>query len=216
MQVLAINGSPRTRWNSAQILASALDGARSAGAETEMIHLYTQKYSGCRSCFACKKIGGPSYGRCALEDDLRAVLDKALAADALLIASPVYFGDITSGLRAFLERLWFPGFVYDKQGSILYHKRIPVKFFLTMNLAEQGVYQPLLARIAQTLELVIGPVEGMEVRDTLQFDDYSQYVSDRFDEAAKRRRHEEVFPQDCRQAARLGQQAVKQAQLLRR
>jgi multimeric flavodoxin WrbA len=51
MKILAINGSPRKNWNTATILNSALEGAISVGAQTEMIHLYDFNYKGCISCF---------------------------------------------------------------------------------------------------------------------------------------------------------------------
>lgn len=55
MKVIALNGSPRKKWNTATLLKHALDGAASKGAETELIHLYDYNYKGCISCFACKQ-----------------------------------------------------------------------------------------------------------------------------------------------------------------
>lgn len=57
MKVIAINGSPRKNWNTHKLLNAALEGAKSMGAETEIIHLYDLNYTGCRSCFACKRKG---------------------------------------------------------------------------------------------------------------------------------------------------------------
>lgn len=74
MKVLAINGSPRKTWNTATLLKKALEGAASQGAVTELVHLYDLTYKGCTSCFACKMIGGPSNGRCAMQDELRPIL----------------------------------------------------------------------------------------------------------------------------------------------
>ena len=54
MKVIAVNGSPRKEWNTAAMLEKALAGAADQGAETELIHLYDLKYTGCTSCFACK------------------------------------------------------------------------------------------------------------------------------------------------------------------
>jgi multimeric flavodoxin WrbA len=62
MNVLAINGSPRKKWNTATLLNTALEGAASQGAKTEIIHLYDLNYKGCISCFACKLKNGKSYG----------------------------------------------------------------------------------------------------------------------------------------------------------
>ena len=58
MNVIAVNGSPRKKWNTATLLESVLQGARSKGAPCEMVHLYDLDYKGCISCFECKKIGG--------------------------------------------------------------------------------------------------------------------------------------------------------------
>ncbi len=57
MKTIIINGGPRKNWNTAQLLQSALKGAREAGAETKYYDLYDIDYSGCRSCLACKKKG---------------------------------------------------------------------------------------------------------------------------------------------------------------
>jgi multimeric flavodoxin WrbA len=57
MKVMAFNGSPRKKWNTATLLANALKGAVTQGTETELIHLYELNFKGCISCFACKTIG---------------------------------------------------------------------------------------------------------------------------------------------------------------
>ncbi|MDQ0205205.1 flavodoxin family protein [Pectinatus haikarae] len=64
MKVLALNGSPRKKWNTAVLLQRALDGAASVGAQTELIHLYDLKYRGCTSCFACKRKDGTLGALC--------------------------------------------------------------------------------------------------------------------------------------------------------
>jgi len=76
MKVLAINGSPRTKCNTATLLNNALEGAASQRAETELVHLYKLNFKGCISCFACKLKNGESYGRCAVKDDLTPILKK--------------------------------------------------------------------------------------------------------------------------------------------
>ena len=100
MKVLAVNGSPRKKWNTAMLLEKALEGAGSQGAETELIHLYELSFTGCISCFACKMKGGKSYGRCAVKDDLTPVLESVEKIDALILGSPVYFGTVTGEIRA--------------------------------------------------------------------------------------------------------------------
>ncbi len=100
MKVMAINGSPRKNWNTATLLKKALKGAASQGAETELVHLYDLKFTGCTSCFACKIRGGKSLGRCAVKDDLAPVLRKVEAIDALILGSPIYFSDVSGEMRS--------------------------------------------------------------------------------------------------------------------
>ncbi|QVJ81524.1 MULTISPECIES: NAD(P)H-dependent oxidoreductase [Prevotellaceae] len=74
MKALFINGSPRKNGNTAQLLKRAMDGAREAGAEVELVNLYDRNlnYKGCMSCFACKVKGGKK-GVCSFKDDLQPI-----------------------------------------------------------------------------------------------------------------------------------------------
>jgi hypothetical protein len=71
-KALFINGSPRKNGNTAQLLKRAMDGAREAGAEVELVNLYDRSlnYKGCMSCFACK-LKGVKKGVCSFKDDLQ-------------------------------------------------------------------------------------------------------------------------------------------------
>ena len=203
MKLVIVNGGPRLRgWNTAAMLEAAANGARAEGAEVETICLYTLDFKGCRSCFACQRTGAAA--RCAARDALQPVLDRILEADALLVGSPIYFGDVTGETRAFFERLWFPGLAYDKARTVKYGKRIPVGLIFTMNVPSDAQYAPLFNQISGTMERFFGPTEIVTATDTLQFDDYSRYVSDMFDAEAKRRRHETEFPKDLARAEALG------------
>ena len=118
MKVIAFNGSPRKKWNTATLLEKALEGATSQGAETDLIHLYDLNYKGCISCFACKMKNGKSYGRCAVKDDLTPIFKKVLDARSLIFGSPIYLGTVTGQMRSFMERLVFPFLPYtDPPGS---------------------------------------------------------------------------------------------------
>jgi len=133
MKVLAVNGSPRKNWNTAMLLDSALDGAKSAGAAGRRVDLYELDYKGCTSCFGCKLLGGPSFGRCAMRDDLTEILEEAIDSDILLLGSPIYFNDVTGEMRSFLERLYFPDITYNKSREQLYPKKRQVGWFFTTN-----------------------------------------------------------------------------------
>ncbi|KXS43830.1 MAG: multimeric flavodoxin WrbA [Methanolobus sp. T82-4] len=208
MKVIAINGSPRKNWNTATLLGHALRGAESRGGETEFIHLYDLNYKGCISCFACKRIGGQSYGVCAMEDELTPVLKKIEEADALILGSPIYFGDVTGEMRSFLERLFFQYLVYDKDHSVLFEKKIPTAFIYTMNVNEQQMemmgYEAIFNKMDMLLTRFFGSSESLYVTDTYQFDDYSKYVSTAFNPEEKSRRRKEEFPKDCSKAFDIG------------
>jgi multimeric flavodoxin WrbA len=211
--VIAINGSPRKTWNTAMLLERALQGAASVGGETELIHLYDLDFKGCTSCFTCKLVGGKSYGWCSVQDDLTPVLEKIQDADAFILGSPIYLGTATGEMRSFLERLVFPYLVYDPGRSTLFPKKIPTAFIYTMGADEGRVkemgYEMQFRLTEMLLERIFGASESLLVTDTLQFDDYSKYVSSAFDTAAKAQRHRVVFPEDCKKAFALGKRLAQ-------
>ncbi len=215
MKVMAINGSPRKTWNTATLLKKALKGATTQGAETELIHLYDMRFTGCISCFACKIRGGKSYGRCAVRDDLKPVFKKIEAADALILGSPIYFGNVSGEMRSFMERLLFPYFTSTDPPQRLFPKKIPTGFIYTMNVTEEIMkewgYQQVFDNNQRLLQMVFGACQSLCSFDTYQFKDYTKVVADRFDPEKKARRRQEVFPLDCQQASALGARLTRQS-----
>jgi multimeric flavodoxin WrbA len=209
MNVMAFNGSPRKKnWNTVTLLNNALEGAASAGAETELIQLYDLNFSGCISCFSCKKISREKDGVCAVQDDLTSVLDRVRNTDALIIGTPVYYGAESASTRALLERLCFPYNKYSKDRKSLFPRRISTALIYTMNVGQELLgtlgYDRHFSITKTALERHFGTCELLLCTDTLQFDDYSRYESEMFDREAKIKRHAEVFPEDCRRAFDLG------------
>ena len=207
MKVIAINGSPRKNWNTDTLLKKALEGAASAGAETEMVYLYDLKFRGCVSCLACKLKKEPRPNRCVLRDNLTTVLDKVHEADAVILGSPIYFSEITGEARSFLERFLFQYLNYDDYTQPLSpKKRIGLVF--AMNISEPRFedfgYNDLFQRYEDWMKHYFGHCEMVLATDTLQAKDYSRYHLGMFDAAAKQLRHETVFPEDCRKAYELG------------
>jgi multimeric flavodoxin WrbA len=104
MKVIALQASPNTDGLTATTALAALRGAEAAGAETELIHLRKQTIEGCRAC-------GDGWGICrresvcVIEDDFAAIRESIGAADALVIALPVYFGEPPEIAKAYLDRL---------------------------------------------------------------------------------------------------------------
>jgi multimeric flavodoxin WrbA len=203
MKVLALNASARKEWNSSLMLRSAFDGAKSAGAEGELIHLYDLEFKGCVGCHACKLNAGKSFGRCAQRDALTPVLEKAIEADVLLLSSPIYFSDVTGVLRMFLERLWFPAITYNKDRTSIYPKRIKTGWIFTMN-APGEFYKTFFESLVGASNRILGDSEYVMAYETLQFTDYSIYAADMFDEDARKKRREEIFPQECKSAFEMG------------
>ena len=218
MKVIAINGSPRKKWNTATLLEKALEGAETEGAETEIIHLYDLNFKGCTSCFACKLKDGKSYGKCAMKDELTPVLDRLKDADAVILGSPIYLGNSTGEMRSFMERYIFPFLVYSTDLPSLYPKNIPVGFIYTMGVKEENFDMFGLNKIIELNETIatriFGYSESLYSTDTYQFDDYSKYVADRFDPVEKAKRRKEVFPQDCEKAFEMGARFVKRQKAL--
>ena len=137
MNIIAINGSPRKKWNTAAMLEHVLSGAASKGAQTELVHLYDYDYKGCHSCFACKTRDGKSYGRCAVRDGITPVLEKIHnEADALILGTPFYFGTMSGMMRSFTERLMFQYLVYSLPPASLFPRKIKTAFIYTMNVGE--------------------------------------------------------------------------------
>ena len=208
MKVMAVNGSPRKKWNTATLLNKALEGAASQGAETELIHLYDLNYKGCRSCFACKTRGGKSYGRCAVKDDLTSIFSQLETLDALILGSPIYYSSITGEMRSFMERLMFPHRTYTDPPQVLFTTKLKTGFIYTMNVTEEQMkarhYDKHLDVNEVVMQSIGGYSESLYCFDTYQFDDYSKVVADRFDADKKAKRRKEIFPLDCEKAYDMG------------
>lgn len=97
--VLGIAGSPRRGGNTETLLDAALKGAQEAGAEVRKVVLSELKFSGCVSCGRCE-----ADGSCPLEDDMKDLYPLIERADAIILASPIYFDGLTSQAKAFIDR----------------------------------------------------------------------------------------------------------------
>lgn len=100
-RVLIVLGSPRKKGNSAILAKQIAKGAKSAGAKVEFIYLHGLKIAPCRSCFACQKVNSKG---CAIQDDMQLVYPKLIAAEAWVIASPVYWFNMSAQTKIFLDR----------------------------------------------------------------------------------------------------------------
>lgn len=206
MKAIAINGSPRKGWNTEKLLIEALRGAKSAGAETSLIQLYDLNYTGCKSCFGCKR-KGMEQNHCILKDDLTSILDEILDADVLLLGSPIYFGNVTGQMISLFERLFFPLLSYDDYAKRLFDGKVNVALFYTMNTSKE-FYENMMKQLLQNqivlLQRLGGRVEVYAACDTYQFNDYAKYHAGMFDETHKRKVRDEQFPKDLKAAYVIG------------
>ncbi|MCL1830992.1 MAG: flavodoxin family protein [Oscillospiraceae bacterium] len=198
MNALLINGSPRKEWNTAKLLKEAQKGAESAGADTKLINLIDLKFSGCVSCFGCKRKGGHP-GSCAVKDDLTEILEYAMTCGAVIIGSPVYCGDVTGMTRNFIERFAFMNGSYSVEKRNMCPVKINSAFIYTMNVNETTSenYRYIYESNQRTLSRLNGKSLYYLATDTYQFDDYDKYEASMFDEPRKRANRESQFPEDC-------------------
>lgn len=201
-KMIAINGSPRSGWNTDILVREAAAGAASAGADVEIFDLYKlEKCTGCVSCFGCKTEA--HLGKCVYQDDLASILEKIRTADGLILGSPVYLGDITAGLRALYERLIFQYISYKTEPFNYNDRRIPVIFILTSN-APDAYYAELLKRYKGSMEAFVGPTQTLVSGNTLQVSNYDMYNWTMFNPHEKKERREKIFPQERQAAFALG------------
>ena len=99
MKVLAINGSPRN-GNTEAMLKRVLDGAKSKGAVIELINLRDKRIEACTGCSGCE-----ATGSCRLTDEMPHVYAKVMQADTLILGSPNYFNNVSSIMKAFIDRM---------------------------------------------------------------------------------------------------------------
>ena len=213
MKVIAFNGSPRKKWNTATLLEKAMEGASSQGAETKLIHLYDLNYKGCISCFSCKMKNGKSYGRCAVKDDLTPIFEEVLDAQSLIFGSPIYLGTATGQMRSFMERLVFPFLPYTDPPRTIFPKKIKTGFIYTLGATEEMSkergFNHHISINEMIMERIFGYSESLCSYDTYQFEDYSKVFAPRFDSQKKAQRRKEVFPLDCARAFEMGVNLTK-------
>lgn len=116
MKIIALNGSPKSNGNTAQLLkhfGSCLPG----DIEFEVLNVGNIAKSGCTGCGNCRKTGSL---KCITDDGLNEFLPKIIEADGIVIASPVYYAGISGGFKSFLDRAFYAisGELRHKVGAV--------------------------------------------------------------------------------------------------
>ena len=102
MKVVAFNGSARKDGNTAIMIKQVFGELEKEGIETEMIQFSGQKIRGCIACYKCFE---NKDQRCAVKTDIaNDCIEKMLEADGIILASPTYFADVSSELKALIDR----------------------------------------------------------------------------------------------------------------
>jgi multimeric flavodoxin WrbA len=117
MKITAFNSSPRgAQGNTYVMVDSFLAGAKAAGAETEQVLLVEKNIKPCRGCFACWT---KTPGRCVIKDDMAVLLEKVVASDIIVYATPLYVFNVSGLMKNFMDRkvvLVNPHFNLDESG----------------------------------------------------------------------------------------------------
>jgi multimeric flavodoxin WrbA len=117
MKVVAINGSARKDGNTAILVRRVFSALENEGIETELVQLAGKPVQGCNACYRCMK---EQNRQCAVEDDIvNECIAKMDEADGIILASPTYFADVSSEMKALMDRA---GFVAMANGGMFRRK----------------------------------------------------------------------------------------------
>lgn len=208
-KLMAINASPRSKWNTGQLVREAACGAGKSQADVEVVDLCKLKsFTGCRSCFACKT--EKHLGKCVYDDGLCKTLAKMRKADALILGTPIYFGRPTAGFRALYERLLFQYLSYKQEPVKYIEREIPVLLIFTSNAPAEAYdvagYTSMIEEHVGQIGRFIGPVSTLVVGDTQQVPEkaYGRFGWDYMDGKAKVKRHDAEWESELAKARAAG------------
>lgn len=144
MNVTVLYGSPRAKSNSAALTDHFVSRLEKKGAHVEKFYLNKMNYRGCQGCMGCK---GTAQG-CVLNDDLKPVLDGMKNTDVLVLSSAVYYGDVTSQMKGFIDRIYsfyVPEFWLKEVKSRLPRGK-KIVFVLTQGNKDENLYADIDTR----------------------------------------------------------------------
>jgi multimeric flavodoxin WrbA len=101
-KVLIVSASPRKGGNSDLLCDQFMHGAKEAESQVEKIFLRDKKINHCVACGACQSNGG----MCVQKDDMAEILDKMMAADVIVMATPVYFYSMNGQMKTLIDRTY--------------------------------------------------------------------------------------------------------------
>jgi multimeric flavodoxin WrbA len=118
--VLIVNGSPRKNGNCAALVERVAAGARAGGGAVEVFNLAEMDIRPCDACDSCQEAGG---GICVIRDEMQSLYPRLREADAIVIASPIYWFSVTAQTKLFIDRCYA---LQGAAGNVLGGKRFGV------------------------------------------------------------------------------------------
>ena len=103
MKVLVLNGSPRPKGNTAQMIAAFKAGAEAAGHHVDVVDVCRKNIRGCLACEYCHTKG---EGKCVQKDDMQEVYDLLKEAELLVIGSPIYYHGLSGQIKCVIDRFY--------------------------------------------------------------------------------------------------------------
>ena len=209
-RIVIIDGGPRRNMNTAQMLSKFAEGVKSVDSNIEVktVRLYDLDYKGCMSCLACK-LKDKATNVCRFKDALTPVLEDIAQSDGLVLGSPIYFGDVTGQMRAFLERMAFPWLSYNDY-SMTAPKQMPVILIETLNGTPERNNSNGFGSMESCITRALGQPKHIVAYNTYQVNDYSRYELAGFSEEAKRQWRDAHCEEDLQKAFEAGRQMAGQ------
>jgi multimeric flavodoxin WrbA len=121
MKIVAITSSPKgKKSNTLQLVNAAIEGAREAGAEAEVIDITKHQIKYCKGCVTCYK-----KGKCVQKDDFQEIWDKIIGADGIILSSPNYIDNVSAQLKT----------LFDRMANAIHEQLFDGKYALTLTTA---------------------------------------------------------------------------------
>ena len=165
MKVLLLNGSANRNGNTFTALTEIANQLKKNGVASEIMQLGIKPVRGCIACGHCREKG---LGRCVFDDDIcNTLVEKLNEADALVVGSPVYYGQPNGAVLAVLQRAFFSGAkVQNKPAAAvaICRRGGATAAFQTMNMIFEMTNMPLVT--SQYWNIAYGRTPGEAAQDT--------------------------------------------------
>jgi multimeric flavodoxin WrbA len=159
MKIIGFSASPRKEGNTAWAINKILEGAKEQGAETQVWYSGDLNIKPCQSCYGCRN----GDQGCVINDDMQQLYDALAQADALVLGSPVYMGQMSAQAKIFTDRLYahiipqFSPYFKEKNAG----KKLVLVF--TQGNPDSGKFQAYLDYTKQMFSMLEFDVKGLHV-----------------------------------------------------